>query len=112
MRVSVRLAPGREAPDDFSDITSAAVLHISWAAGGVLCIEFATDLTPAQARRVAIRCQSLTPAEEQLRLRLDALNAGNVAVTNSTTATKRDKDVAAQLSLMVALLIPGPSETT
>lgn len=113
MRVCVRPAPGRDVgPEDFADITEAAVLDISWAAGGVLCIEFAADLTQAQARKVAIRCQSLTAAEEQVRLELDALDATNLAVADNPSATQRDRDVAAMLSLMVALLIPGPSETT
>lgn len=110
--VCVRLAPGGEvAPDDFADITDARVSRIGWGPGGVLCIDFDGTLTDAQARRVAIRCQSTSPAEEEARVELDRLNATNLATADDPSATQRDRDVASMLALIVSLLTPGPVST-
>lgn len=110
--VCVHPAQGREVgPRDFADITSVRVHDIAWTPGGVLCIEFEAPLTDAQARRVAIRCQSSSAAEERVRVELDRLNATNLVVADDPTARQRDRDVATMLALLVALTTPGPVTT-
>lgn len=49
-------------PDDFADI--APCESVSWGDDGGLVVTFASDLTPAQALAVRIRCVSADAAEE------------------------------------------------
>lgn len=53
--------------DSFADITAVPVEGVGWGDRGQLLVEFASDLTPAQALAVQVRMESSNANEETLR---------------------------------------------
>jgi len=86
----ITAAPRRDIDvDDFTDITTVAVVDIRWNETGLLEVEFASDLTLTEAEAVKRRIESRNANEELLRMQAEQALQNNrdfLAIATPTQA--------------------------
>lgn len=85
--------------DSFTDLTAVPVISVAWGQGGLLEVEFASDLTPAVVSAVQQRIESRNGNEETLRNQAIVAMQGNRDFLN-IAGTPTNAQVLAQVKAL------------
>jgi len=107
----VTAVPGRDVDfGDFADLTTVTVVDVRWDGDGVLEVEFASDLTPAEVEAVVRRIKSRNATEETLQRQATAAMQNNrdfLAITTPTQAqaVAQVKALSRQMNGVIRMLL-------